>query len=97
MSQLLEYLLTGAGIGAGFALVGSGLVVISLPPTLPTPPLPRGRPGGAPRSRAAVLGAQQGLEGAHRQPHTPGAPGPDGDRNARRSASWCCASTSRSR
>ncbi|MGN9912882.1 branched-chain amino acid ABC transporter permease [Phytohabitans sp. LJ34] len=28
MSQLLEYLLTGAGIGAGFALVGSGLVVI---------------------------------------------------------------------
>lgn len=28
MSQLLEYLLAGAGIGAGFALVGSGLVVI---------------------------------------------------------------------
>jgi len=28
VSQLLEYLLTGAGIGAGFALVGSGLVVI---------------------------------------------------------------------
>jgi branched-chain amino acid transport system permease protein len=28
VSQLLEYLLTGTGIGAGFALVGSGLVVI---------------------------------------------------------------------
>jgi branched-chain amino acid transport system permease protein len=28
MSQLLEYLITGLGIGAGFALVGSGLVCI---------------------------------------------------------------------